>query len=416
MFQLPAGTLGAAVGVLTYTFICLITNVILIWLYWTVYQPFSYIALISYFTLIGTISSIIQQVYNYALWNNLQWETLSYIKAHVNNADVIFHNGNFGFMRILAILRYYCYLVEWSYVLVYCTRVTILTSKSVTVKRNTHHIIVIVGRIMPVVLSAVTIGLLEVPAVQSSFLVYVIVANVQAVLSCAFSIVMLSLVIYRYIRTKLAWKRLGNMTRENTGNFWGRDQNGPSSGTADRKPQMDSIADDAQGKVFDDDWVVVRLSIAVLLISALVVASTTTHLPQRENVWRESKADTPDLSAHHARGSITGYIPGVTPSLAIWIVFGFTKEFRQIMWDAIMPRFLRRKISRPSVQDISWEFVHHTAGDDNKFQLDDIAAGPKRRATLPEHLGEPASIQYPKPTRARARTEGVISQGHKPMN
>ena len=33
------------------------------------------------------------------------WAQLLYIKENYENADVIFNNGNFGFMRVLAIIR-----------------------------------------------------------------------------------------------------------------------------------------------------------------------------------------------------------------------------------------------------------------------------------------------------------------------
>ena len=39
------------------------------------------------------------------LWRDLMWAQLYYIKENYENADVIFNNGNFGFMRALAILR-----------------------------------------------------------------------------------------------------------------------------------------------------------------------------------------------------------------------------------------------------------------------------------------------------------------------
>lgn len=34
MAQLPDGTVGDAVGVLIFTFTCLFTNILLLWLYW----------------------------------------------------------------------------------------------------------------------------------------------------------------------------------------------------------------------------------------------------------------------------------------------------------------------------------------------------------------------------------------------
>lgn len=90
MSQLPDGTLGDAVGVLIFTFICLFTNILLLWLFWIsneqlgcefslilipipnhiyYFQTNRYssidIALVGYFALLCTLSSIIQQIYNY---------------------------------------------------------------------------------------------------------------------------------------------------------------------------------------------------------------------------------------------------------------------------------------------------------------------------------------------------------------
>lgn len=36
MSQLPAGTVGDAVGVLLFTFICLFINILLVWLYYAI--------------------------------------------------------------------------------------------------------------------------------------------------------------------------------------------------------------------------------------------------------------------------------------------------------------------------------------------------------------------------------------------
>jgi hypothetical protein len=41
MSQLPEGTLGDAIGVLFFTFVCFITNVLLLWLYWKSHDELS---------------------------------------------------------------------------------------------------------------------------------------------------------------------------------------------------------------------------------------------------------------------------------------------------------------------------------------------------------------------------------------
>ncbi|KAL1852527.1 hypothetical protein Daus18300_012125 [Diaporthe australafricana] len=88
----------------------------------------------------------------------------------------------------------------------------------------------------------------------------------------------------------------------------------------------------------DNSWLVMRLSIAILLISAFILASIITHIPEREDVARDAEADAPDLSASRASSNIFGYIFGVTPGLAITIVFGLTKPFRQTMSGTFGPR------------------------------------------------------------------------------
>lgn len=57
----------------------------------------------------------------------------------------------------------------------------------------------------------------------------------------------------------------------------------------------------------------------------------------------EVKTDVPDLSASHARGNIVGYIYGVTPGLAIPIVFGLTRPFRQTLCKTFVPKRWQEK-------------------------------------------------------------------------
>ncbi|KAI0183688.1 hypothetical protein EV127DRAFT_446320 [Xylaria flabelliformis] len=405
MSQLPEGTLGDAVGVLIFTFICLITNILLLWLFWINSERFSYIALVGYFALLCTTSSIIQQIYNYSLWNDLAWAQLRYIKANYKNADVIFNNGNFGFMRVLAIIRVFCYIVESSYLLAYCVRVTMTMYNFWGTRRGAERISAIIGRVAPIILAATTIGLLQTPAVQSNFTAYMFVANVQSVTSCAISIVLLSIVIRQYVMSKLAWRRV--QTTGESANFWSRLRSGSSSNSSKDQSAISPTVSPvfaAQGTIFDDNWVVVRLSIAVVLISAFIVANIVTHLPQADDVARDAKAEAPDLGPERARSNIIGYIFGVTPGLAIWIVFGLTRDFRHIMYETFVPRSWRRRGSGPAQPlETSWDAAfnrQHTSLSgvtvDTRIQLDDLNAGAKKRS-LPDRMDAPLLVSTPTP-------------------
>ncbi|KAI0431231.1 hypothetical protein F5Y09DRAFT_305508 [Xylaria sp. FL1042] len=414
MSQLPEGTLGDAVGVLIFTFICLITNILLLWLYWISNERLGYITLVGYFALLCTISSIIQQIYNYTLWTDLLWAQLYYIKANYKNADVIFNNGNFGFMRVLAVIRLFCYIVESSYLLAYCIQVTTKTYNFWATRQKGERIYAVVGRVAPIVLAAITIGLLQTAAVQSSFTAYMIVANTQSVLSCSISIVLLSIIMRQYIQAKLAWKRvqpdddrsiwsrLINSNNYSNNNSNASSNNSNASSSKSYPPISPVYA--AQGAIFDDNWVVIRLSIAVILISAFIVANVATHLPQRDDVERDAKADAPDLGPDRARSNIIGYIYGVTPGLAIWIVFGLTRDFRQIMYEMFVPRSWRRRVSTARLdRGDSWDPARGRrqadlsgVAVDGGIQLEDMSATTKRRP-VQDTMGAPLLVPNPAP-------------------
>ncbi|KAI1116686.1 hypothetical protein F5Y14DRAFT_52353 [Nemania sp. NC0429] len=338
MVQLPAGTVGDAVGVLIFTFICLFANTLLVWLYYSINEPWHYVALIGYFSLLCTTSSIIQQTYNYVLWTDLLWAQLSYIKAHYENADVAFNNGNFGFMRVLAIIRLFCYIVESSYLLSYCTHVYLTMRGFWQTRRKGEKISAVVGRVAPIIGAIITIGLLQTKAVQGSFTAYLIVANVQSILSCSVSIVLLFLITIKFIQSRLAWKRLASSRSSGSNGFWPRLR---GKHEADGRPALRPTYA-ARGVIFDDNWLVIRLSIAVVLVTGFIIANIVTHLPQRDDVMRDAQATEPDLSVGRARSNIVGYIFGVTPGLAIFIVFGLGGAFRRVMRERLVPKRWRQ--------------------------------------------------------------------------
>ncbi|KAI0122750.1 hypothetical protein F4814DRAFT_409794 [Daldinia grandis] len=382
MSQLPAGTIGDAVGVLLFTFICLFTNILLIWLYWISHERLSYVALIAYFALLCTASSIVQQIYNYALWNDLMWAQLYYIKANYENADVIFNNGNFGFMRALAIIRLFCYIIESSYLMTYSIHMVLTVYGYWGTRRSAERAYTVASRIVPFVLDVITIGLLQTPAVQSSFLVYMVVANVQAIGSCAVGIIAISVVVWKYVNTKLSWKYLPVSQHSRRWRLPFRNSASSESNSGPRRGQVTRTLP----SVFDSNWLVFRLFTAIILISAFIVASIVTHLPQRDDVARDAQADHPDLSVGRARSNIIGYIYGVTPGLAIWIVFGLTRTFREIMYRRFVPRRWRTKQPNPLPSPGSpWNGsheIHHTdymsrpcitqTATATEYQFDDI--------------------------------------------
>ncbi|KAI1079766.1 hypothetical protein F5B20DRAFT_580921 [Whalleya microplaca] len=389
MSQLPAGTLGDAVGVLIYTFICLFSSILLIWLQWVSRERLCYVALIAYFSLLCTISSIVQQIYNYVLWDDLMWAQLYYIKANFQNADVVFNNGNFGFMLVMANIRLFCYIMESSYLLGYTIQITFAVYGYWPARRRAERTFLLASKIVPLLLAGITIGLLQTRPVQSSFLVYMIVANAQSVFSCGISIVLIFVILWKYIDTKRFWRHVGTARKFKGWRFsFGSKDDTDTDSNVYRENRASTV-------VFDNNWLVFRLSIAIILISLFILASVATHLPQRDDVARDAQADSPDLGPGRARSNITGYMPGVTPGLAIWIVFGLTKAFRQTMYERLLPKKWQRKGSEseslahslwtpssgtPSTSKMSKPNLARIATD-VEIQLDDLDQSMKKRAS-----------------------------------
>lgn len=124
-FQLPDSVTGAAIGCLSYSGLCLLANVILVWLIWVHRERTSCkfcgldilegltlannhiidVAFIAYFTLLATITSLVQQLYDYILWEDIRTWQVWYERANSQDAAVQYLNGVFGLRLALTYVR-----------------------------------------------------------------------------------------------------------------------------------------------------------------------------------------------------------------------------------------------------------------------------------------------------------------------
>ncbi|KAI1203214.1 hypothetical protein F5X97DRAFT_330527 [Nemania serpens] len=351
MSGLPPGTVGDAVGVLIYTFICLLTDLVLIWLLWVHREHFGYVALIACFVALSVISSIIQQIYQYTLYDDVMWTRYNYIKANYPNAEVIFKNGNSGLSLVLSNLRFYCYIIECTYLFTYTLHVALSIYGVWALHRHAERIYVMLSKILPPILTAITIGLEYTPAVQSSWTVYMIVANIQAVASCTFSIVLITMILWKYVDSKRLWNNITTRPRfDGSSVSWkiwmvNRWSSRNSSSTPEQEQALRKW-DHVPKSLLDNNWLVMRLSIAIVFITGFILATLLVHLPTPSQMAHEIIANGPDLSPAQARASIVGYIYGVLPGLAIPIVFGLTKPFRRTLSKTFALRCWRTKRQR----------------------------------------------------------------------
>ncbi|KAF2995171.1 hypothetical protein E8E14_002564 [Neopestalotiopsis sp. 37M] len=226
------------------------------------------------------ICSIIQQIYHYAYVNNnfflyyadIAWEQLAYIKANYPNAEVIFKNGNYGFLLVMSNIRK---------------------------------------------LIAETIWIEKLRSLQ-------------------------------IIR-----------------------QDDPE------------VQDHVPSSLFDKNWLVFRLSFAIILISGFILATVLVHLPTPSVMGHQTTTSEPDLGVAQAKTSIIGYIYGVTPGLAIPIVFGLTRPFRQTLYKTFVPKRWQEKNTAQQKPRASAIMGHHvlavgpgapTVGSQQRGMVGNVAA------------------------------------------
>ncbi|PVI02243.1 hypothetical protein DM02DRAFT_653710 [Periconia macrospinosa] len=340
-FQLPDSVLVDAVGCLTYSFLCLIANSVLLWLLWTHNETNSYTGFISYFTLIGTCSSIIQQFYDYTFWKDIMVQQYHYGKANSQNAEVQYQKGIFGLKLVLSYIRIFAFTVEST--LVFFFVLSVASSLYGWWSKKTHivRVISIAGRILPILLALIMIGLLQTRVVQLHFVSYLMVANLQVLLSLAGACVLLLMILYKYMGNRWQLRTWGSISYSTEGVSASRSSVFRRSGITSRAKANRKRHPNGSF----DSWLVVRLLLTFLLLCVFEYYSFMPRLSARGHVVESALRSEPDLSRKRALSSVRGYLTGVSPSMLAFVVFGTTKPFQQKMYTTFVPRIFRKKDS-----------------------------------------------------------------------
>jgi hypothetical protein len=98
-----------------------------------------------------------------------------------------------------------------------------------------------------------------------------------------------------------------------------------------------------QNKGMWDRWLLVRFTIAFVSLSVFEVTNTLFQIRAVMNAESDAAASAPDFSAERAKGAWIFFMPGVTPGLFIFIVFGTTTPLRRYMYETIVPTRWQRQ-------------------------------------------------------------------------
>ncbi|KAK7920647.1 hypothetical protein PG985_008669 [Apiospora marii] len=294
-----------AVGVLVYSIVCLLFSLLLIWLVWVHREKSSYVAMLGYFTCLSTLASIIQQIHTIADWRNIKIDQYNTAVAMSNSIVVAVAGPSTGLDLGLFFVPFL---------------------KKIGPSTN------ISAKILAVTLPVVLISLLQLDVIQASAWAFLLVANVNLILSPALGAIALLLIMGKYIHTKrhlLTWNvRYG--------------KSAPSTSLSLSQPTINSAV--TEPKSIYDNWLMIRFTVGFFCLSAFEFAQIMFQLSSMSSI--RALGDSADLSGERARLDFLLFMPGCAASFVVFVVFGTTKTFCHTIYDTFVPRCLRERRSK----------------------------------------------------------------------
>ncbi|KAI9155755.1 hypothetical protein HJFPF1_08344 [Paramyrothecium foliicola] len=217
-------------------------------------------------------------------------------------------------------MGYFCYGIGSTYLLAYTFHVATSIHGFWTGRRRSERIYILTSKILPLPLTGITLGLQYVPEIQKNWTLYMVVANLQGVVTFALSIVTTAAILKKYISSN---------------NFWNKNSNCSATQVLSSQSQNSTAT--------LDKWLVLRLSAAIILFSGFILSTTLTHLGTPAEFARVAKSEGPNLSSAYARSNIRGYLYGVTPGIGVPLIFGLTRPFRETLYKTFTPKSWQEK-------------------------------------------------------------------------
>ncbi|KAK8134378.1 hypothetical protein PG984_006390 [Apiospora sp. TS-2023a] len=323
-----------AVGVLMYSGVCLLFSLLLIWLVWVHRERGSYVAMLGYFTCLSTLASIMQQIHTIVDWRNIKIAEYNAAVLLEDSIVVAVAGPVTGLDLGLFFVQYYSYNVEalvalcWAFALTH----SIYGWSDIPFLKKIGPSTNISAKILAVTLPVVLISLLQLDVIRASTWAFLLVANVNLLLSPTLGAIALLLIIGKYIHTKrhlLTWNvRYGKSSQV--------------ASLSLSQPTIDSAM--TEPKSIYDNWLMIRFTVGFFCLSAFEVAQIMFQLASMRNI--RALGPSPDLSADRAKLDFLLFMPGCAASFVVFVVFGTTKTFCHSIYDTFVPRSLREYRSK----------------------------------------------------------------------
>ncbi|KAI7786980.1 hypothetical protein LA080_001772 [Diaporthe eres] len=366
--ELPSEAVGPAVGVSIYSSICLTLSCALLWATIAHREWKSYVAFFAFFTSLSTIASMAQQLHTYLRWTSIKLDQFDYVSTRAGNPELSVAGASVN--------KFYCYNVESILVVSWCTELAYsiyhLKATGSATRYGSYA-----AKTTAVIIPIIQVSLMRTDVVQSSTIGFYFLANMIMGVSLALGTILLLAILARYVATRavMTW-HVGYADRSTV--------NGTNAATT-QNTAVGSLASSTGGvplqqKSIYDSWLVTRFTLAFAGLSAFQLVIIAQEISFARDNGKESLGSVVDLSYQRAIGDVLTFLPGVSPSLLAFIVFGTTKSFRDYFYRKLVPRSMRRRwrntLRSPPVVTIPARYpIPDTPGQSEFFELDGGESG-----------------------------------------
>ncbi|CAJ2509224.1 Uu.00g142500.m01.CDS01 [Anthostomella pinea] len=383
--QLPHGAEGAAALTVIFAAVSWICSAFMIWLTWTHNERISYVACVAYFTLLSTTASFIQQIHVIAFYRDDMIKEFERKTAHPNADNINIANGSVGLDLALFYVQFFCYNVESMFIMFWASELA-QSIYGLTEKAATRRILCKVnagGKVVAVIFPLAIVLALQAPSVQSHLHRFVVLAAVPLFFSLGLGSLLLLAILVRYIHSRRKLRRFsssdGYSTDPESSQGAGRRARGVRSSWSTRSSSTKGIY---------DRWLLTRFTIGFVLLTVFQIATVLFQDFSKRNAAEDVSSGTVDLSVARARDTLYLFIPGNTPGIAIFVVFGTTSAFRRHIYRTFIPRRWQRNRATFLLEDGRPASTSPGASP----RCSTITAVPSRQASfVKNHRREPGS-------------------------
>ncbi|KXJ86772.1 hypothetical protein Micbo1qcDRAFT_198217 [Microdochium bolleyi] len=337
--SLPQGVEPVAAIVLIYSAVGWLCTVVMIWLTWIHRQRFSYVAMVAYLTLLGTTMSIIQQCHDYTHWEEIMIKQFELVSSFPDNPESATAQGSYGLDLVLFYIQFYTYNASALCIFFWAAELaqTLYGFDAKPRLKRAGRKFNQAGRAVAIVLPLFTTLLLRLNEIRANILIFLLMADLPLMLSLTLGGLTVMLILIRYLVTQKKFTQWSQPKSDQSGNERAAEAGLSYVSTVSTKRIGMQKLRGKSGGIYDR-WLMIRFFMAFLMLGVFNVTTVLFQLNALNGNRKDGLSSAPDLSAERARTTILSFMPGTTPGIMLFIVFGTTAGHRKKIRQTVLPK------------------------------------------------------------------------------